>query len=120
MLVLAIYNPINVEKVVTGVDDEFARLLKDGVTAAEIEKATDGYLYQQQQMRTSDMILAIQLSENLFVDRTMQFQADQEQKIRTLTPDAVNAALRKYIDPKRLSIVTAGDFHKKEKDQDKK
>ncbi len=119
MLVLAIYNPINVEKVVSGVDDELARLLKDGVTAAEIKKATDGYLYQQQQMRTNDMILAIQLSENLFVDRTMQFQADQERKLRTLTPEAVDAALRKYIDPKRLSIVTAGDFHKKEQERDK-
>ncbi|MGO9469746.1 MAG: M16 family metallopeptidase [Isosphaeraceae bacterium] len=117
--VLAIYNPINVEKVVSGVADELARLLKDGVTLAEIKKATDGYLYQRQQMRTSDMILAIQLSENLFVDRTMQFQAGQEQKLSTLTPEAVNAALRKYIDPKRLSIVTAGDFHKKEQEGDK-
>ena len=50
----------------------------------------------------------------------MQFQADQEQKLRKLTPEAVNAAVRKYIDPKRLSIVTAGDFQKKnEKDKDK-
>jgi zinc protease len=120
MLVLAIYNPVNVEKVVSGVDDELARLLKDGVTDAEIKKAADGYLFQQQQMRTSDMMLAVQLAENLFVDRTMQFQADQEQKLRKLTPEVINAALRKYIDPKRLSIVTAGDFQKKAKDKDKK
>ena len=53
------------------------------------------------------------LSENLFVGRTMQFQADLEQKIKDLTPEAVNAALRKHLDPKRLSIVTAGDFKKK-------
>ena len=43
----------------------------------------------------------------------MQFQADLEQKIKELTPEAVNAALRKHIDPKRLSVVTAGDFKKK-------
>ncbi len=42
----------------------------------------------------------------------MQFQADLEQKIKHLTREAVNAALRKYIDPKRLSVVTAGDFKK--------
>jgi zinc protease len=118
MLVLAIYNPKNLEKVVAGVDDEFARLLKDGVTAGEVKKAADGYLLQQQQLRTSDMVLAIQLAENLFVGRTMQFQADQEQKIKSLSPEAVNIALRKHIDPKRLSIVTAGDFHPKaEKDK---
>ncbi len=120
MLVLAIYNPKNVEKVVAGVNDELARLLRDGVTASEVKKAADGYLLQQQQMRTSDMILALQLAENLFVGRTMQFQAEQEQKLRSLTPDDVNTALRKYIDPKRLSIVTAGDFHPKEQEKDKK
>jgi zinc protease len=120
LLVLAIYNPTNVAKVVAGVDDELARLLKDGVTLAEIKKAADGYISQQQQMRTNDMVLAIQLSENLYVDRTMQFQADQEQKLKSLNPEAVDAALRKYIDPKRLSIVTAGDFQKKATDKDKK
>jgi zinc protease len=120
LLVLAIYNPVNVAKVVSGVDDELARLLKDGVTPDEVKKAAYGYLYQQQQMRTSDMILAIQLSENLYVDRTMQFQADQEQKLRMLTNEAVDAALRKYIDPKRLSIVTAGDFQKKSEEKAKK
>ena len=61
-------------------------------------------------MRTSDAMLAASLAENLYLGRTMQFQADLEQKIKTLTPEAVNAALRKYIDPKRLSVVTAGDF----------
>ncbi len=43
----------------------------------------------------------------------MEFQADLERKIRELTPEAVNAALRKSIDPERLTVVTAGDFKKK-------
>jgi predicted Zn-dependent peptidase len=42
----------------------------------------------------------------------MQFQADLEQKIKELRPEAVSTALRKYIDPKRFSVVTAGDFKK--------
>jgi zinc protease len=120
MLVLAIYNPVNVEKVVSGVEEELVRLLKDGVTDAEIKKAATGYLLQQQQMRTSDMMLAMQLSENLFVGRTMQFQASQEEKLKKLTPEAVTAALRRHIDPGRLSIVTAGDFQKKVNGKGKK
>jgi len=114
-MVLAIYNPINVEKVVTGVDEELARLLKDGVKTDELEKAKTGYLQQQQVMRTMDAMLAASLAENLYLGRTMQFQADLEQKIKTVSPEAVDAALRKYLDPKRLSIVTAGDFEKKKK-----
>ena len=97
----------------TGVDEELARLLKDGVKTDELEKAKTGYLQQQQVMRTMDAMLAASLAENLYLGRTMQFQADLEQKIKTLTPEAVDAALRKHLDPKRLSIVTAGDFGKK-------
>ncbi len=112
-MVLAIYNPNNVAKVVSGVDEELARLLRDGVKTDELEKAKTGYLQQQQVMRTTDAMLATSLAENLYLGRTMQFQADLEQKIKTLTPDAVDAALRKHLDPKRLSVVTAGDFGKK-------
>jgi len=114
-MVLAIYNPANVDKVVAGVDEELARLLRDGVKTDELEKAKTGYLQQQQVMRTMDAMLAASLAENLYLGRTMQFQADLEQKIKTLTPEAVDAALRKHLDPKRLSIVTAGDFVKKKK-----
>jgi zinc protease len=113
LLLNAIYNPINVAKVVSDVDEELERLLKDGVTAAELDTAKTGYLQQEQNMRTNDMAITGTLSENLFVGRTMQFQAELEQKIKDLTPEAVNAALRKHIDPHRLSVVTAGDFNKK-------
>jgi zinc protease len=115
LMVLAIYNPDNVTKVVAGVDEELARLLKEGVKTGELEKAKTGYLQQQQVMRTMDAMLAASLAENLYLGRTMQFQADLEAKIKALTPEAVDAALRKYVDPKRLSVVTAGDFAKKEK-----
>ena len=50
--------------------------------------------------RTNDMMLASLIANNLFIGRTMQFQADLEQKIKALTPEVVNAALRKHLDPK--------------------
>ena len=113
LIINAIYNPTNVAKVVSDVDEELERLLRDGVTTAELDGAKNGYLQQQQNQRTNDMAITGALAENLFVGRTMQFQADLEQKIKDLTPEAVNTALRKYIDPKRFSVVTAGDFEKK-------
>mgnify|MGYP002382582650 FL=1 len=35
-----------------------------------------------------------------------------EQRVLALTPDAVRAALRKHLDPARLTVVKAGDFSK--------
>jgi len=113
LMIMAIYNPANVAKVVSGVDEEVARILRDGVTPAELNRARDGYLEQLQVSRTNDNMLASSLAENLFIGRTMQFQADLEAKIKALTVEEVNAALRKYIDPKQLSVVTAGDFKDK-------
>jgi len=108
--IMAIYNPVNVAKVVSGVDEEVARILRDGVTAEELKRAKDGYLKQLEVSRTNDNLLASSLAENLFIGRTMQFDADLEAKIKALTVEDVNAALRKYIHPEQLSVVTAGDF----------
>ncbi len=113
LLILAIYNPANVDKVVTAVDEELERLVRDGVTAPELDRAKTGYLQQQSVQRTSDPTLAVALTNDLYAGRTMQFQADLEEKIKSLTPEVVNAALRKHLDPKRLSTITAGDFKKK-------
>ena len=104
----------------SGVEEEIARLLRDGVTPAELDRAKKGYLQQQQVQRTNDMMLSLLLSQDLHVGRTMKFQAELEHQIKALTPEAVDAALRKHIDAKRLSIVTAGDFEKKDKPKEKK
>jgi zinc protease len=108
--IMAIYNPVNVAKVVFGVDDEVARILRDGVTAEELKRAKDGYVKQLEVSRTNDDNLASSLAENLYIGRTMQYDADLEAKIKALTVEEVNAALRKYIHPDQLSVVTAGDF----------
>ena len=47
LLILAIYNPKNRDKVAAGVDEELTRLVQDGVTAAELDPARTGYLQQQ-------------------------------------------------------------------------
>ena len=78
MLILAIYNPKNRDKVVTGVDEELERLVREGVTAAELDRAKTGYLQQQSVQRTSDMLLAALIANDLYIGRTMKFQADLE------------------------------------------
>lgn len=110
LIVLAIYNPANVEKVVAGVKEEIARLLEEGVGAEELERARKGLLEQYRIRRTNDGALASQLASNLFVGRTFQYEADLEKAIGELTPEQVTAALRRHVDPERFVIVTAGDF----------
>jgi zinc protease len=110
LTVSAIYNPGNVAKVVTGVDEEIERLLRDGVSPEELDQAKTGYQKRQQVGRSNDSALAAMLANNLHIGRTMQFDADLERTIGRLTPEAVLASLREHLDPTRLSVVTAGDF----------
>jgi predicted Zn-dependent peptidase len=45
--------------------------------------------------------------------RDIQTTKDLELSIESLTVDQVNTAMRKYIKPEKLIIVTAGDFETK-------
>jgi zinc protease len=110
----AICNPANIQKVNDAIAEEIDKLLKDGITEEELVRSKQGYLQQQQVARTNDAVLALLLADTLFADRTMAYYAEQEKQIEALSTEDVVKALRKYIDPKKLVIVDAGDFAKKE------
>ncbi len=108
----AITKPENIGKVAKLVREELDRLLKDGVTQKELDAAQAGFLQEQKVARGSDGALAGQLLEMLDLNRTYQFVAEQEDRVRALTVADVNRALRAYLTPNRLFIVHAGDFKK--------
>jgi len=108
--VFAICNPANASKVETGATEELAKLVREGVSPDELERARSGYLQQQQVMLTNDPALAGILAKYLHDGRTMKYMEDMDEHVRQLTPEAIAAALRKHIHPDRLSSVSAGDL----------
>jgi zinc protease len=111
--IFAICNPTNMPKVETGAAEELERWVTGGVTSEELERARAGYLQQQQVARSNDATLTGMLNRQLYEGRTMKYVAELEEHIRQLTPETVAAAVRKHIDPARLSAVAAGDFESK-------
>ena len=109
----AIYAPQNLGKLEAAFKEEIDRMLKDGFTDAEVEAAKSGYLQSRQVSRAQDTELAGRLNNFLFLDRTLQWDAELEKKIKALTPADINAAMRRHIDPKRITIMKAGDFGSK-------
>ena len=108
----AIYAPQNVDKLEAAFKDEIARMLKDGFTAEEVESAKSGYLQSRQVSRAQDNELAARLNNYLFFGRTMKWDADLDAKLRALTPEQINAAMRRHMDPTKITIIKAGDFAK--------
>ncbi len=106
----AITNPLNAPKVVQDLREEIARVLKDGFAAGEVAAARKGWADARQVQRAQDSALAARIVLDEHNGRTMQFDADLEAKVAALTPEAVNAAFRRYMDPANLTVIQAGDL----------
>jgi zinc protease len=106
----AIYNPQNVDRLVAGLWDELRKVRTAGFTDAEVAAAKPGLLQQRLQSRANDQELAGTLIARRFAGRTMAYDAKYEAAIEALTATQVNAAVRTYLDPAKISIVRAGDF----------
>jgi zinc protease len=106
----AIYAPQNLAKLQAGIADVLQTLLKDGVTDEELADAKSGLLQSWQISRTQDPSLASQLALQMKIGRTMAYVEARETKLRDLTRDRVDEALRHYLDPAHLVQIYAGDF----------
>lgn len=106
----AMYNPQNAERLEKALREELERARTEGFTADEVKAAKSGFLQDELLSRAQDPSLANTLNGNLFLNRTMAFEADFDKKLEALTPEQINAVMKKYIDPSKLVLIKAGDF----------
>ena len=92
--------------------EELNLFLKEGPTEKELADAKQAFVESQKVNRTADASIAGQIVSNLELDRKFAHAADQEKAILALKPDNISYAFRKYVDPKKLVIIRAGDFKK--------
>ncbi|MEO8507838.1 MAG: insulinase family protein, partial [Betaproteobacteria bacterium] len=109
----AIFAPENLARIRAGLTEEFDRALKDGFTEAEVAAAKSGVLQERRLGRTEDGRIAGALATQAFYGRTFATSGAVDAAIEKLTPQDVNAALRKYFRPGEMAYAFAGDFDKK-------
>ncbi len=117
LLVYAITNPDNMEKVESAIQEELQLLLDKGVTEEELASAKKGYLERQLVDRSDDRQLLSTLANTTYLGRTMKFYSDRESAINALTVDAVAKAFHNHLDLDHYAVFAAGDL---ERDNDKK
>jgi zinc protease len=108
----AITNPQNIDAVEQAAMEELNRFIELGPTEDELADAKKAYLESRKIGRASDGAIAGQLASNLDLGRSMAYVAKEEKQIENLTVADVQKAFKKYIDPKKLVIIRAGDFKK--------
>ncbi len=105
----AIVAPQNVAKAKASLLDEIAQLRTTKISAAELQRAQDSWIKDQDTNLSNDDYLVSMLTQQTFRKRTTAFTAELRAKIRAVTPDDVLRVAAKYLDPARFVVVDAGD-----------
>jgi zinc protease len=108
--VTAIVNPMNMDKLEKVFFEEMTAFLDKGPTEAEVADARKAFLESQKVGRTTDGALAGQITNNLYLGRTFAHTTEQEKRIAAVTAADIKRAFGKYVDPKKLTVIRAGDF----------
>ena len=76
-----------------------------------MDDAVKGWVQAQSVSRAKDNELSSVINNNLYFNRDMMFQKGIEDKVKTLTVQDVNNAIKKYFKTyDEWTVVNAGDF----------
>ncbi|HEX2010305.1 MAG TPA: pitrilysin family protein [Roseateles sp.] len=109
-LISANFAPENRERILAGLQAEISTLLNQGFGAAELEHARNELLQARRRLRSEDAALAGLLLEQFDTGEDWTRLDRDEERLRTLGLDEVNAALRRHLQPAAWVISTAGDY----------
>jgi zinc protease len=108
----AIYAPTNVDKLEAAFKEEINKVITEGFTPDEITAAKSGWSQSRTVSRAQDAGLAGTLNGYLFINRNLSWDEGFEKKVMALTPEQINAAMKKHLTPDKINIIKAGDFAK--------
>ncbi len=101
-------NPSNVKKAIDLIEKELRRFVKSGVTKEELADNQENYIGRLPlSLESNNGIVSALLNIHRF-DLGMDYYQRYEGMVRAVTRDDVLETARKYIDPDRLVISTAG------------
>lgn len=111
----AIYAPENLTRLEQAFQEEINKVITEGFTADEVKAAQSGWLQSRTVSRAQDGGLSSTLANYLFIKRDLMWDESLEKKVAALTPEAINAAMKKHLDPSKINVIKAGDFAKAKK-----
>jgi len=111
--VYAIFNPIFKNRLDSALREEINIALRNGFRQEEFKTTVTAWLQGRQTGLGLDQELVGRLTTYLEEGKDLSFFTEYEEKVKKLTVSEVNAALRKYISPEKISFIYAGDFEKK-------
>lgn len=101
-------NPDNVERAIELIKAEIARFVREPVSREELEDSKSSYIGKLPLALESNAGVSGALLNLERYELGLDYYQRYEKLIREVTPEAALEAARKYLDPERLAIATAG------------
>ena len=108
----AIAAPQNLSKAKASFLEEITRMTTSRPTEAELRQAKDYWIKDLETNLSNDNFLVRFLSRVTYRGRTVAYYRELAVNIEAVTPADVERVAKKYLDPKRLTILDAGDKSK--------
>ena len=103
-------SPANVDRAVASIDEEVARLVRDGLTAQELDESRRFLVGSIPRALETNAAIANFLQTEAFHGLGLDYDARLPGLLGAVTMDEVNAAARRAMDPDRATIVIAGPY----------
>jgi len=103
-------SPANVDRAITSIDEEIARLVAEGMTQKELDESRQYLIGAMPRALETNAGIAGFLLTAEFFGLGLDYDVRMPGYLRAVTLDAANAAARRLLDPGRATVVVAGPY----------
>ena len=110
LLVRVGVSPANVDHAIASIDEEIARLARDGITSKELDDSRQYLIYAMPRSLETNSGIAKFLQNAEFFGLGLDYDRQLPDLLRAVTLEDVHAAASRALDPARATIVIAGPY----------
>jgi zinc protease len=110
LVVRAGVSPANVDRALASIDEEVARIVRDGVTARELDESRRYLVGSIPRALETNAAIASFLQVEEFFGLGLDYDARLPELLGAVTLDDVHAAASRAMDPDRAAVVIAGPY----------
>jgi zinc protease len=110
LLIRAGIGAANVDRAVASIDEELTRLVRDGVSAKELEDSRRYLIGSMPRALETNGAIATFLQASEFFGLGLHYDVRMAELLRAVRLDEVNEVARRVLDPDRASLAIAGPY----------
>jgi len=113
MLLRAGVSPENVDRAIASIDEEVGRLVRDGLTQAELDDSRRFLIHAMPRSLETNSSIANFLQNAELYGLGLDYDLRLPDLLRGVTLDEANSVARRFLDPEKATVVIAGPYDQK-------